>query len=117
MFSNLIEPKEDLLHLPDGKTLRRLVATHPNGVIFAYEDVSDKLEAERTINELLSVQKNILDNVSEAVLVFSQSGHLKYFNPAYIKLFDADAIKLQNLPNSREVFDMQKKYFTKVESL
>ena len=116
LFSNLIEPKEDLLHLPDGKTLRRLVATHPNGVIFAYEDVSDKLEAERTINELLSVQKNILDNVSEAVLVFSQSGHLKYFNPAYIKLFDADAIKLQNLPNSREVFDMQKKYFTKVES-
>ena len=116
LFSNLIEPKEDLLHLPDGKTLRRLVATHPNGLIFAYEDVSDKLAAERTINELLSVQKNILDNMCEAVLVFSQNGHLKYFNQAYLKLFDADAVKLQNLPNSSEVFEMQKAYFTKVES-
>lgn len=116
LFSNLIEPKEDLLHLPEGKTLRRLVATHPNGVIFAYEDVSDKLEAERTINELLTVCKNILDGVHEAVLIFTPSGQLKYFNEAYAKLFNADTIKLQNLPNITEVLDMQKQFFTKAQN-
>lgn len=116
LFSNLIEPKEDLLHLPEGKTLRRLVATHPNGVIFAYEDVSDKLQAERTINELLTVCKNILDGMHEAVLIFSPSGQLKYFNAAYTALFEADSVKLQNLPNVREVLDMQKHFFKKTQN-
>lgn len=116
LFSDLIEPKEDLLHLPEGKTLRRLVATHPNGLIFAYEDVSDKLAAERTINELLTVCKNILDNMVEAVLVFAPSGHLKYFNEAYAALFEADVVKLQNLPNISEVLEMQKPFFTKIQN-
>ena len=116
LFSSLMEPKEDLLHLPDGKTLRRLVATHPNGLIFAYEDVSDKLEAERTINELLTVCQNILSNMHEAVLVFSPNGHLKYFNDAYATLFKADKVKLQNLPNISEVLEMQKPYFTKAQN-
>lgn len=116
LFTNLLEPKEDLIHLPDGKTLRRLVATHPNGLIFAYEDVTDKLAAERTINELLTVQKNILDNMNEAVLIFLPNGHLQYFNSAFLKLFEADAVKLQNVPNISDVLEIQKPYFTKVEN-
>ena len=116
LLSSLLEPKEDLLHLPDDRTLRRLIAPHPNGFIFAYEDVSDKLAAERKINELLSVQKSFLDNVSEAVLIFHQDGHLKYFNPAYLKLFQIDVSQMEKLSDMIEVFETQKKFFTKVDN-
>ena len=116
LFSNLIEPKENLLHLPDDRTLRRLVAPHPNGLIFAYEDVSDKLAAERTIHELENVQKNIVEQMSEAVLCFRQDGRLKFFNRAYLNLFKATAEDLQTMESALDVFEMQKPFFTKVEN-
>src|SRR6185437_11044138 len=42
MFTSLIEPQEELLHLPDERTLRLVVSTHPfGGLTFIYEDVTD----------------------------------------------------------------------------
>jgi len=116
MFSTLIEPKENLLHLPDDRTLRRFVAPYPNGLIFAYEDVSDKLAAERTITELLNVQKGILNQVAEAVLIFEPDGRLKYFNSSYLRFFKVDLQKMEKTSNVAEVFEMQKPFFTKVEN-
>ena len=80
LLGNLLEAKEDMLHIADGKTIKRLVAPHPNGLIFAYEDVSDKLAATRMINELISVQQNVLDNVDDAILILGSDRKLKYFN-------------------------------------
>ena len=111
LFDKLIESKEDLLHIPDGRTIKRVVCLHPNGLIFAFEDVSDKLAATRMINELMSVQQNILDNINDAVLIFSPNQKLKYFNRSYIKLWKADAVKLQDMPSINDVLQMQKKHF------
>lgn len=111
MFVSLINSKEDLLHLSDGRTIKRVVSVHPNGLIFAFEDVSDRLAATRMINELLSVQQSILDNVSDAVLIFGSDRKLKYFNQSYIKLWKIDAMKMQNMPNLVEVIQMQRPFF------
>ena len=49
-FTALLEPYEDLLHLPDERTLRRSIAPHPfGGLIIAYEDVTDALALERSL--------------------------------------------------------------------
>ncbi len=114
LFTSLIVPKENLLHLPNGRTIRRIVTPHPNGIIFAYEDVSDKLSAERTIHELMRVQQNILDQSSDGILIFASDGRLRYFNDSYIKIFPSDKNALQNLPNAIEVFEMQKSYLAEV---
>ncbi|MBQ8870302.1 MAG: PAS domain-containing protein [Alphaproteobacteria bacterium] len=116
LFDNIIESKEDLLHIPDGRTIKRVVCLHPNGLIFAFEDVSDKLAATRMINELLSIQQNILDNISDSVLIFGADHKLKYFNNNYVKLWKADVVKLQNLPAINEVIQMQKSYFSDQEN-
>lgn len=116
LFSDLIEPKEELLHIPDGRTFRRLVAPHPNGLIFAYEDVSDRLAAARMVNELVSVQQNILDNINDAVIIFGADHRLKYFNRSYQKLWKSDAIKMQDFPNISEVLEMQKPFFSNTEN-
>lgn len=115
-FSKIIEPKEDMLHLPNGKTFRRVRAPHPmGGLIFAYEDISDKLATTSAYNALLSVQTEMLENLFEAVVIFGPEGRLKYYNQAYLKLWDARKNFLNQEPSLYELLDSQKKFFSKDE--
>lgn len=115
MFSSIIEPKEDLLHLPDGRSFRRIRAPHiRGGLIFAFEDISDRLAARREYNSLISVQQEILDNIEEAVLIFASNGRLKFYNQAYVNLWDADEVLLQKEPTFAELLDSQKGFFANV---
>ena len=116
LFNTLIESKNDLLHLPDGRTIKRVVSVHPNGLVFAYEDVSDRLAATRTINELLSVQQHILNNITDAVLIFGTDRKLKYYNNSYINLWNADSIKMQEMHNLEDIIQMQNTFFTNQEN-
>ena len=115
IFDNLLEPKEDLLHLSDGRTIRRLRAPHPNGVIFAYEDVSDRLATMRRLNDLMSMQQNILDNLTDSVLIFGPNQRLKFYNKAYLKLWSLDFVKLQDEPKLEQIIAYQKLFFSNVK--
>ena len=65
-FTGLIQPFEDVLHLPDGSTLRRVISPHPlGGLQCTYEDVTDRLALERSCNTLLAVQRETLDHLAE----------------------------------------------------
>ena len=66
MISPIMSRSEELMHLPDGRTLRLLVSPHPlGGLIFIYEDVTDRLALERSYNTLIEVQRETLDNLFE----------------------------------------------------
>ena len=46
------------MHLPDGSTLRWHMTPHPfGGILFTYDDVTDKLALERSYNTLIAVQR------------------------------------------------------------
>lgn len=115
VFGGLIDTKEDLLHLPDGRTIRRLRTLHPNGVIFAFEDVSDRLATMRRLNELTSVQQNILDNLSDSVIIFGANQRLKFFNRAYLKLWGLNIEKMQDEPKIEEIIAYQKLFFSDID--
>lgn len=115
-FSNLIEAKEDMLYRPDGRTIRRIRAPYPaGGVVFAYEDVSDNLATRRAYQALLDVQKETIDNLFDAVLIFADSGRLKFYNQAYVELWQSDETFLRSEPNISEVIDSQKRFFSLVD--
>lgn len=115
-FSNIIEAKEDMLHLPDGRTFRRVRAPHPmGGLIFAFEDVSDRLATRRAYNSLISVQKEILDNLFDPVLIFGSNGRLNFYNKAYLNLWAVDEMELQNEPGISDIIESQAKFFENVE--
>lgn len=100
-FSTIIEPKEDLLHLPNGNTIRRVRAPHPmGGLIFAFEDVSDRLATRRAYNSLLAVQQEVLDNLFDGVVIFGSNGRLKFYNQAYLKLWSLPEIFCKKSPVS-----------------
>ena len=112
MFNNIIEPKEDLLHLPDERTLRRVRAPYlQGGLVFAYEDISDRLAASREYNSFMNAQQEILNNMEEAVLIFEENGRLKLYNKSYTELWNADETMLAGEPTFSELLDMQRNFF------
>ncbi len=111
-FNSLIEPIEDLLHLPDGGTLRRVVAPHPmGGLLTTYEDVTDKLALERSYNTLIAVQRETIDNLQEAVAVFGADGRLRLANPAFAGLWELSLDALNDNPTMGEVIDAFRGFF------
>lgn len=112
-FSQIIEPLSDLMHLPNGKTIRRMRAPYPmGGVVFAFEDISDRLATTSAYNALMSVQNDILTGLFEGILIFGSNGRLNFYNDAYIKLWDAKKNFLMEEPTFDEILDSQQSFFT-----
>ncbi|HEX3497700.1 MAG TPA: ATP-binding protein, partial [Stellaceae bacterium] len=112
MFTALIEPDEGLLHLPDERTLRYFVSTHPfGGLTFIFEDVTDKLALERLYNTLIEVQRETLDNLYEAIAVYGSDGRLKLSNPAYGKIWELKPEDLQGEPHIGDIVEKTRSFF------
>ncbi len=94
----------DILHLPDGRAIKRTTAPHgKGGLAFAYEDLSEQLVLERSINELNAVQRATIDNLHEGIAVYGSDGKLKLSNPVYAKLWELDKTFLEHGPHISEV--------------
>jgi len=86
-FQTVLQPEEQLLHLPDDRTLREVVAPHPlGGLLFVLEDVTDRLALESSYNTLIAVQRGILDQLADGIAAFGTDGRLSVFNPAFLRL-------------------------------
>jgi signal transduction histidine kinase len=111
-FISLIDAAETLLHLPDGRTLRRMIAAHPyGGLIFTYEDVTDTLALERSFNTALAVQRETLDHLHEGVAVFRGDGRLRLFNPAYGRIWNLPPGMLEAEPHLTDLVEAHRPYF------
>ena len=111
----IIEPIEDLLHLPDGRTLRLVAAPHPfGGVVLTYEDVTDRLALERSHNTLIAVQRETLDHLYEGVALFTGDGRLKLSNPAFARMWNFTPEELAGEPHVSVLVDRIRRYFPQV---
>ncbi len=113
MFTDLIDPAEDMLYLPDGSALRMLVIPHPmGGLMMTFEDVTSRLELESSYNTLIAVQKETLDNLAEGVVVFGSDGRVKLWNPTYAKMWGLNPEDLDGEPHITRVTERRKEYFS-----
>lgn len=111
-FTHLLEVTEELLHLPDGTTLRSLAAPHPlGGIITIMEDVTNTLALESSYNTLIAVQQETLDNLAEGIAVFGGDGRLKLSNPAFARIWDLRDEELQGEPHIGDVFERMRPFF------
>lgn len=103
-FTTVIDSVEGVLHLPDGRTLRSLTSAHPlGGLMFLYEDVTDRLALERSHNTLIAVQRETLDNLHEGVAVVGSDGLVKLFNPEFAHLWNLPPDFLDEGPHVRDL--------------
>ncbi len=112
MFTSLIEPQQELMHLPDGRTLSVAVSPHPfGGLTFVYEDVTDRLALESSYNTLIEVQRETLDNLFEGIAVFGSDGRLKLHNPAYRTIWALSAADLDGEPHISEIVEKTRAFY------
>ena len=97
---------EDLWNLPDGRILRVTRQRHPlGGVLILFKDITDELSLKTEFNRLINVQKATLDNLREAVAVFSADGRLRLHNDAFAELWELNKVKLADGPDFDAVVD------------
>ena len=99
-----IEAKEQLWHLPGGRTMRVVTTPNPEGgVIYLFDDVTERLALERRYDALIRVQGETLDNLAEAVSVFGSDGRLRLYNPAFTRMWRLDPANLAERPHIETV--------------
>jgi signal transduction histidine kinase len=109
---SLVQTEEELLHRPDGTTLKFTISPHPfGGVLAMLEDVTDKLALERGFNTLIDVQRETIENLYEAVAVFGSDGRLALCNQAFIRLWDLPMDQLGERPHVRAVLQAARPQF------
>lgn len=112
MFTDLLDTKEELMYLPDGKTLRNVFIPRPaGGLIITSEDVTGELELESKYNTLMAVQKMSFDNLAEGVAVFGGDGRLKLYNPIYQKIWQIHPEDLEGEPHITKLVEKKKHKF------
>lgn len=112
LFTTLIEPDESFYYLPDGKILRAVAIPHAlGGILFVYEDVTDRVALERSYNTLIAVQRETLDNLHEAVAVFGEDGRLRLCNPMFHTIWKLSPDFTITEPHMREWLELSRGLF------
>jgi signal transduction histidine kinase len=110
LFTALIEDHHELMHLPDGRTLQLTIAAHPfGGLIYVFDDVSDRLALECSFNTLAQVQRATLDHLFEGIAVYGGDGRLKLHNPAFLALWGLSEADIAGEPHIAEIVDKTRK--------
>ena len=106
LFTTVIEPQQELMHLPDGRTLLLSISPHPfGGLTFVYEDVSDRLALERSCNTLTQVRRATLDHLFEGIAVYGSDGRLKLHNPAYLAIWGLSQRDVEGEPHIAQILE------------
>ncbi|MBM3617076.1 MAG: PAS domain-containing protein [Alphaproteobacteria bacterium] len=112
LFTDLMDQHEEILHLPDGKIVRMVILPYAlGGLIFFYEDVTDRLALERSYNTLIAVQRETLNNLHEGVAVYGEDGRMKLSNPTYQKMWGLSADFLASEPHLSEILEACRSYY------
>jgi signal transduction histidine kinase len=99
-----VEAKEHMWHLPHGRTMRVVTTPDPEGgVIYLFDDVTERLDLERRYDALIRVQGETLDNLTEAVAVFGSDGRLRLSNPAFVRMWRLSPDVLAGRPHIESV--------------
>jgi signal transduction histidine kinase len=94
------EGEEDWWHLPDGRTIHVLTDCRPDGgLTYLLDDVTEQLALESRYNELISVQRETLENLREGVAMFGTDGRLKLFNASFVNIWKLDRSFLDKGPH------------------
>lgn len=100
------QPVEEFWYLPDGQTVQLMAQAHPlGGVIYIYDNVTERLNLESDYNTALSVQGETLDNLSEGVAVFGSDGRMKLHNPVYAQIWRLTEDQLAKEPHIGDIVE------------
>lgn len=91
-------------HLPDGRMLHVISEQRPDGgLTYLYVDETARIALESSYNALISVQRETLDSLKEAVAVFATDGRLQLHNVAFERIWKLSRRTLAERPHIEEL--------------
>jgi signal transduction histidine kinase len=94
------EAAKDVWYLPDGRALSIVTTPNPEGgVTYLFDDVTESLDLARRYDRLITVQRETLDSLTEAVAVFGSNGRAQLFNPAFARMWKLSPEALSQSPH------------------
>ncbi len=110
-YTNLIDSQEEIWQLPNERTLRVVTQARPQGGLFVlYEDLTELLTLERSLNALSKVQLETLNSLQEGVAVFGVDGRVGLYNPALLRIWKLEDAVLTGHPHIDELLSMYKEF-------
>ncbi|WP_052732043.1 sensor histidine kinase [Devosia geojensis] len=99
--------KDEIWHLPDGRSLKVIAAPagRKGGVVYVFEDITERLALESTNRAFTNVQRESLNALTEAVAVFGTNGRLTLHNPRFAGLWKLPLQELAGHPHIDQVAD------------
>lgn len=101
----LTAPRETPWYLPDGRSANVIAApaTGTGGVIYVFEDITERLALETRHNALIHVQRETLNALNEGVAVFGTNGRLRLHNPRLSEIWKLPMNTLGSYPHIDDV--------------
>lgn len=98
------DAQEEFWHLPQGRSLRIVKQPHlRGGKLTVFEDISEKLILQTSLNLLLQVQKATLDTLDEGVAIFGPEGRLLLHNAHFSALWRLTEEELASQPHYTDI--------------
>jgi PAS domain-containing protein len=104
VFGAADRKSEEFWHLPNGKSVRILIQPHLTGGVFAlFEDITERLRLESSLNLLTQVQKATLDTLDEGIAIFGTDGRLVLHNALFARMWNLSEDELVGQPHFAEI--------------
>jgi len=118
LFQTIIEPYHTTFQLTNGKILNvNITPNEAGGLIFMFEDVSDRITLERKLNSISAIQEETLNHLSEGIIVFGADNKIKIVNQTINELLNIPQnLEFKNLHIS-DYFRFSKNMFNSKEEL
>ena len=95
---------EEFWHLPNGKSIRIVTQPHLAGGVFVlFQDITERLRLESSLNLLTQVQKATLDTLDEGIAIFGTDGRLVLHNALFAKMWKLSEDELGGQPHFAEI--------------
>jgi len=95
---------EEFWHLPNGRSVR--IVAHPHllgGSFLLFEDITERLRLEASLNLLTQVQKATLDTLDEGIAIFGTDGRLVMHNVPFARMWKLSESELHGQPHFAEI--------------
>ena len=95
---------EEFWHLPNGRSIR--IASRPHllgGIFILFEDITERLKLESSLNLLAQVQKATLDTLEEGIVIFGTDGRLVVHNVPFARMWKLSESELEGQPHFAEI--------------
>ena len=98
---------EEFWHLPNGRSIRIVIHSHlMGGVFILFEDITERLKLESSLNLLTQVQKATLDTLDEGIAIFGTDGRLVMHNVPFARMWKLSESDLDGQPHFAEIANL-----------